>query len=215
MTFSTSTTAARINTTTAPNFSTQATVKNVNQKAVTSTYGKTTTTLGKVSGYIIGAAFMTLMGIGANTSQSQVNFKSKTPENRSRVVLKSGKPKLPEDGIRFTALSEKLQKSFSFNTAQWAWILKVERKTLYNWINKPNVKIHSKASERLLVLDKFNQEMTTAHRQYFSKLTFGKMADTRFIEILKEKDLNLNGLVSTYEDLYTKFDGLYKRQKIR
>jgi hypothetical protein len=43
----------------------------------------------------------------------------------------------------YTALSGTLENSFGFKKAQWASIISVERKTLYNWRSKPKTSDHA------------------------------------------------------------------------
>ena len=110
-------------------------------------------------------------------------------------------------------LSSKLQKDFGFKTAQWAAVLNVERKTLYNWIKRPETSVQKRVITRLNALNQFLQEIDPEHTQYVPKFAFGRYPDHRLAEALKQRPLDLDNLIENYERLYADFDGRYKRDK--
>lgn len=110
-------------------------------------------------------------------------------------------------------LSRKLEKEFSFKRSQWSSVIKVERKTLYNWDKNPDTRIQAKTTARLRELEAFAQEMDKGHSQFLSKLSFGKYAIPELNKLLISSDLNLQNLIEIYEKNYTIFDGLLKRRE--
>lgn len=110
-------------------------------------------------------------------------------------------------------LSRKLKKEFGFNTAQWASILQVERKTLYNWEKNPDTRIQQKVLNRLAALDEFYSEVDSEHTKYIAKASFGKKSFPTFATIITSDPLIANDLVSVYEEMYAEFDAIYKREK--
>ncbi|HIH9744194.1 TPA: hypothetical protein ACYU6U_002834 [Klebsiella pneumoniae] len=110
------------------------------------------------------------------------------------------------------ALSSELQKKFGFKKAQWASILNVERKTLYNWESNPNSTPHIKVWHNLKTLDKFASEIDIGHAPYISKMTFGKGRKQEFTQAFTTQPLSFESMISVYEKYYTEIDGFYKRQ---
>lgn len=110
-------------------------------------------------------------------------------------------------------LSQKLKKEFGFNTAQWASILQVERKTLYNWEKNIDTRIQQKVLNRLTALDEFYSEIDSEHAKYIAKATFGKKSFPTFTTVITSDPLIANDLVSVYEEMYAEFDAIYKRDK--
>lgn len=123
------------------------------------------------------------------------------------------KGKNNNDPIVSPSLSNFLQTSFGFKTSQWAAILKVERKTLYNWEKNPETKIQAKVVERLLALKEFHDSIDKEHAMFISKVTFGKHSDGDFLSAFNDKDMTLQSLTEVYDDHYIEIDGLYKRLK--
>lgn len=110
------------------------------------------------------------------------------------------------------ALSSELQKKFGFKKAQWASVLNVERKTLYNWENNPNSTPHIKVLDNLKVLNNFAGEIDDGHAPYISKMTFGKGRKQEFTQAFTTQPLSFESMISVYEKYYTEIDGFYKRQ---
>lgn len=111
--------------------------------------------------------------------------------------------------------SVRLQHDFGFKTAQWAAVLKVERKTLYNWKNNPSTTIQQRTLDRLDTLNSFRLEVDDQHARYISKLSFGRYADEQLREALVSNTLSFERLSDEYYRLYSKIDGKYKRDKHR
>ncbi|MFR0654923.1 hypothetical protein SB719_09985 [Pantoea sp. SIMBA_079] len=111
------------------------------------------------------------------------------------------------------SLSNFLQKSFGFKTSQWAAILKVERKTLYNWEKNPETKMQSKVVERLLALKGFHDSIDKEHAMFISKMTFGRHSEGAFLSAFNDNDMTSQSLNAVYDDHYIEIDGLYKRLK--
>jgi hypothetical protein len=109
--------------------------------------------------------------------------------------------------------SQKLQKEFSFKTAQWAAVLQVERKTLYNWIKNPETKVHDKVANRITIFNKLFEEMDTGHARYLASFAFGRYKDAEIGNLLIDENLSINEIVEHYERLYSEFDGKHKRNK--
>lgn len=111
--------------------------------------------------------------------------------------------------------SKKLQKEFGFKTAQWASVLKVERKTLYNWIKNPDTKIQGKVVHRLSVFENLSKEMDKGHANYLASFAFGRHRNTEVTTALTENNLSLGKILAVYENLYSEFDGKHKRNKYK
>lgn len=110
-------------------------------------------------------------------------------------------------------LSGSLQKFFGFNNAQWSSVIKVERKTLYNWAKNPETNVHQRIVARLEVLDHFSKEIDNEHARFFPKKAFGRHADASLAAALQHKELSYDSLVDEYDRLYADLDGMYKRMK--
>ncbi|MBH0049072.1 MULTISPECIES: hypothetical protein [unclassified Pseudoalteromonas] len=110
-----------------------------------------------------------------------------------------------------TTKSELLQNNFGFKTAQWAAVLKVERKTIYNWAKNPETKIQDKVVARIDIFNKFYDEINKKHAQYLPLFTFGRYSDSEVAKIITSEELSVELLVESYERLYSEFDGAYKR----
>jgi hypothetical protein len=111
----------------------------------------------------------------------------------------------------YTALSGTLEKSFSFKKAQWASIISVERKTLYNWLSKPKTRVHRDTMGKLNTLNQLLSNMDADHAQFLAKLSFGRISIQELRLALTSKDASTQNLIDVYEKHYTVFDGLLKR----
>lgn len=109
-------------------------------------------------------------------------------------------------------LSSDLQRKFGFKKAQWASVLNVERKTLYNWEEKPDSTPHSKVMINLETLKAFSDEIDDGHAPFISKMTFGKGRKDDFTQAFTTQPLSIELMISAYEKYYTEIDGFYKRQ---
>ena len=107
----------------------------------------------------------------------------------------------------------KLQKLFGFKTAQWAAVLQIERKTLYNWAKNPDTNVQGKVAERISIFSKLFNEMDSGHAHYLASFAFGRYKDAKIGDLLISDKLSLEGIVDHYERLYSEFDGKHKRNK--
>lgn len=108
-------------------------------------------------------------------------------------------------------LSKMIQKDLGFKTANWAAILKVERKTLYNWEKNPETKVQNKIAQRLNTIVSLHNEMDEGHRPFFAKYVFSNHYENGFLAELTKEKLDYERLVSLYDKNYSEIDGLYKR----
>ena len=113
----------------------------------------------------------------------------------------------------YTALSGTLENSFGFKKAQWASIISVERKTLYNWRSKPKTSVHPNTVSKLNTLNELLSNMDEGHAQYLAKLSFGRISIEELRFALTSKDASAQDLIDVYEKHYTAFDGLLKRSR--
>ncbi|POW59059.1 hypothetical protein C3408_05685 [Candidatus Pantoea alvi] len=111
-------------------------------------------------------------------------------------------------------LSQNLQEHFGFKTAQWAKILKVERKTIYNWKTNSNTKVRQETAIRISELSEFAKFFKREHSLLFAKFIFGAKADKKLSSILHQNTLKVDELTDAYYNIYTQIDGAVKRKKI-
>lgn len=161
---------------------------------------------------ILLAAFLSGVGNGkeiktqAVTSPSSKNTAIYDVISKKEIAYKHEKATLISQSI-------KLQKEFGFKTAQWATILQVERKTLYNWIKNPETKIQDKVAKRLTIFSELFEDMDTGHAHYLASFAFGRYRDAKMANVLTKNHLSFDQVVENYERLYSEFDGKYKRNK--
>ncbi|WP_158149079.1 hypothetical protein [Pantoea agglomerans] len=108
-------------------------------------------------------------------------------------------------------ISKMVQKDLGFKTANWAAILKVERKTLYNWEKNPETKVQSKIAQRVHTIMSLRDEMDQEHRPFFAKYVFNNHYESGFLAELTKEELDYEKLISLYDRNYSEIDGLYKR----
>jgi len=150
---------------------------------------------------------------GVTTNQQNVSIKfGESASNSHEVVLKSLGNFSNENAVT-PSLSKFLKEQFGFKTAQWAAVLQIERKTLYNWEKNPETKIQNKVVERLMSLQQFYKGIEQEHAMFISKLTFGKHSDAAFLNAFTDTNMSLESLMQLYDDRYIEIDGLYKRLK--
>ena len=149
--------------------------------------------------------------IATNQQNINVSFSGNAKEVKQATTSFKGKNK--SENTVSPSLSNFLQNSFGFKTSQWAAILKVERKTLYNWEKNPETKIQTKVVERLLALKEFHDSIDSEHAMFISKMTFGRHSDSAFLSAFNDKDMTFQSLNEVYDDHYIEIDGLYKRLK--
>lgn len=160
------------------------------------------------------AAFLAFVNVGASTTPTHSSLNSIKPITNPIVNRNNGNDEDDQSESNDVNASDYLQELFGFNTAQWAKLLKVERKTLYNWRNAPETKFKSSALERLTILQEFAEEFNPNHTGFFSKFLFGRNADADLLKAFFREPLILEDLVSHYERIYTKLDGVVKRKAL-
>ncbi|OUS15265.1 hypothetical protein A9Q88_11965 [Gammaproteobacteria bacterium 50_400_T64] len=110
-------------------------------------------------------------------------------------------------------LSSRLQAGYGCNIAQWAALLKVERKTIYNWKENPETRPQLRHNARLKVLEAFLGEIDPGHGPYIIKAAFGRRPNIALAKTLTGEPLELDALTNHYNNLYSELDGRYKRDK--
>jgi len=162
------------------------------------------------------AAAMAFMNLGSPTTTNQSTFtNSQQSANPYTLRNKKGEDETEvgtdENIIR---LSQSLQNHFGFKTAQWAKILKVERKTIYNWKSNTETRVKSDASKRILVLSEFAKAFKGEHALLFAKFVFGSKSNEELTNALHSDSLDLSVLTDAYYKIYTEIDGAVKRKKL-
>lgn len=157
---------------------------------------------------ILFATALALTNIGVSSSANNNNYSVVKQSTLSGINRNSVNDEEEENLNE----SDRLQSFFGFNTAQWAKILKVGRKTIYNWRDAPNTKIKASAAEKLSVLSKFAEEFNPNHADFLSKFLFGRKAEAAFLAAFLREPLDLNELINQYDNIYTKLDGMGKRK---
>lgn len=181
----------------------------------TSQRAETKVVSGSVFSGLIIAAFLAFLNVGASTSPNVNNLNTPRPIatpiiNRSNA----SESDLDTENDNIANVSDHLQNMFGLNTAQWAKILKVERKTIYNWRKAPETKFKTSAAERIAVLQKFAEEFNPEHVDFFKKFLFGSKADAGLTTAFLKEPLDLVELLDKYDEIYTKLDGLVKRKAL-
>lgn len=162
------------------------------------------------------AAMMAFMNLGSPTTTNQSNM-SNSQQNVSPATLRSKKTHVDteenSDG-NIIATSQKLQEYFGFKTAQWAKILKVERKTIYNWKNNTDTRVKADAARRVMALSDFAKVFKADHALFFSKFVFGSKANEELASVLHKDSLDLKEISNAYFKIYTEIDGYIKRKRL-
>lgn len=119
------------------------------------------------------------------------------------------------DDVRFdenpAKRSEEIRKLLGFKVSQWANILKVERKTLYNWKSSPDSKIKSDALDRINVLGDFSKIFREEHNKFFAKMIFGRYLNKDLLVAFTKENLNLQEMIDAYDSVYDDLDGFVVR----
>ncbi len=106
-----------------------------------------------------------------------------------------------------------LQKKLGFNTAQWASVLGVERKTLYNWKKQPQTQVQERTVDRIKLWAEFADYIEAEHRPYLAKYAFGRNGDKNMASLLLDDTKSLTELNEAYDNAYTRIDGFMNRKK--
>lgn len=108
-----------------------------------------------------------------------------------------------------------LKDSFGFSKiAQWASVLNVERKTIYDWQKNPKKNVHERIAKRIEALDVLHADMLESHRKYLALFSFGKYSDPILKNALIEEPMDKEKLLESYDRLFVKFDGLAVRKSL-
>lgn len=144
-------------------------------------------------------------GNGMNINYNGMSFKVKLEE----IKKNSATPFL--NGESIFDISDDIRIKLGLKTAQWANLLRVERKTIYNWKKNPNVRVRSETYDRIQILDAFAGEFRFEHKKYFSKMLFGRNFERDLLaEFIKPK-LELAKLLAAYDKVYAQLDGYATR----
>lgn len=162
-----------------------------------------------VSKTILGVfALSSMLNIGSMTGSSPVEIK---PIVRSYNHLAEIEVKKEPSAIE---KSNALQKGFNFNITQWASLLKVERKTIYNWNGKKETRIKNATVLRINAFDAFYKEIEKSHAPYLKKFIFGRMGGEEIRTVFYEEPLDFNKMVDAYYDIYAQIEGYSVRAKL-
>ncbi|WP_139300312.1 hypothetical protein [Nissabacter archeti] len=162
------------------------------------------------------AAVLAFMNLGAPTASNQNSLISVKQVSSPYINRNKGKDRIDEHDSDNNVIqqSQKLQAYFGFKTAQWAKILKVERKTIYNWRNHTDTRVKNSSAQRIIVLTDFAKSFKAEHFKFFSKFTFGRNADKNLIDALSREPLDINSLLDAYYSIYSRLDGMVKRNNL-
>ncbi|MBP6518336.1 MULTISPECIES: hypothetical protein [Gammaproteobacteria] len=111
-------------------------------------------------------------------------------------------------------ISDELRKKFGLKVSHWAKILRVERKTLYNWDKNPNVNIQGETALRISVLNEFARSFRREHKDYFAKMLFGRLANKGLLAAFTAPKLDLDVLLEAYDSVYAQLDGFVVRSDL-
>lgn len=158
----------------------------------------------------LGAALVIAGALNVGSLTSSPSFEIKP------VVINVEKNSIEENSLPETAIEKSnfLQKLYGFNTSQWASLLKVERKTIYNWNNNKTTKIKSSALERLKIFEEFSVDFKPDHSLYFKKIIFGKMVNEDVRAVFFEEPLVLEKITDAYFDVFAQLEGFTVRSKM-
>ncbi|MFC6122592.1 hypothetical protein ACFPZP_16180 [Citrobacter bitternis] len=162
-----------------------------------------------VSKVLLGVfALSNFLNVGSMTGASPVEIK---PIVRSYNHLAEIEAKKEPNAIE---KSNSLQRGFNFNVSQWASLLKVERKTIYNWNGKKETRIKNATISRINAFDAFYKEIDINHAPYLKKFIFGRMSDEGIRTVFYEEPLDFNKMVDAYYDIYAQIEGYSVRAKL-
>lgn len=186
------------------------TASSLQSQKATNTIIEERVSLGCAVGKVILSAFAlsSLLNIGSMTGASPVEIKPiKITHNH---FVEAEVKKDPS----FVEKSNVLQKGFNFNVSQWASLLKVERKTIYNWNSKKETRIKNATMARINAFEAFYRELEPSHLPYLKKFIFGKMTDESIKTAFYEEPLSFDNMINAYYDLYAQIEGYSVRAKL-
>lgn len=105
-------------------------------------------------------------------------------------------------------------KNISLNKSQLASVLRVERKSIYDWKRNPDVKVREITRKRVVELENFVSSMDEGHSQYLAKLAFGSNGHEDLAKALLSEELSIDLLNSLYDEYWVEFDGYFTRSRI-
>ncbi|MEY0961589.1 hypothetical protein AB7188_22210 [Providencia rettgeri] len=111
-------------------------------------------------------------------------------------------------------ISDDLREKFGLKVSHWAKILRVERKTLYNWDKNPSVNIQGETALRILTLNEFARSFRVEHRDFFAKMLFGRLANKGLLAAFTAPKLDLEKLLEAYDSVYAQLDGFVVRSDL-
>ena len=147
-------------------------------------------------------------------SKTKVSFLKQAEETSKIVVEDFIKSMTSNVASSFSDRVDSITKNTSFNKSQLASILRVERKSIYDWKKKPNVNVREATRDRVGSLEHFISSMDEGHSQYIAKLAFGSHGHKDLAEALLAENIDSSKLESLYDKYWLEFDGFYTRAKI-
>lgn len=153
-------------------------------------------------------ALSSILNIGSMTGASPVEIKPivRNFNHLAEIEVKKEPSAVEKSNI--------LQKVFNFNVTQWASLLKVERKTIYNWNDKKETRIKNATVSRINAFDSFYKEIEKSHAPYLKKFIFGRMGGEGIRTAFYEEPLDFNKMVDAYYDIYVQIEGYSVRAKL-
>ncbi|HCG7082749.1 TPA: hypothetical protein NJ353_003202 [Vibrio parahaemolyticus] len=149
---------------------------------------------------------------------------TETSFERSRQAQEQKSKAIVEDFIKsmtqkkvadtFSTRVDKVANAANFNKSQLASILRVERKSLYDWKKNPDVNVREATRHRVENLEQFISTMDVGHSQYIAKLAFGSNGHKDLADALLAENMDLSYLEQLYDKYWIEFDGFYTRAQI-
>lgn len=167
------------------------------------------------------AALLATSGTHALSVNNSINTSPQPIKAPYEVVVnKVGVYQLTSDDadnkvLRPAELSDMLQSGFGFSkVSPWARVLKVERKTIYDWRKRPDTDVQPRIADRLNTLKALYDEMEPSHRKFVYAMAFGRRMDQGFADELLSAEMSKEKLSEIYDDLFLDFVGLDKRDEL-
>lgn len=175
-----------------------------------------TTAKSDFRGRVVSTCGKALLGILAVYGALNINAMTSSSPIEVKPLVRSYKQVYEKDhkSPNIVEKSKSLKKIFNFNVSQWASLLKVERKTIYNWESKKDTRVINATLSRIEVFDKFAQEINPGHAIYLKKFIFGRLANESFRNTLYEEPLDFNKIADAYYDIYAQLEGYSVRAKL-
>ncbi|MHA6962603.1 hypothetical protein [Zobellella denitrificans] len=166
-----------------------------------------------IIGGSIGSAVSTDVATHSNSEPGKASFIPHVWVKKEEE--QGGSDEIKKDSVSYAKLSQQLQKDFGFKkVAPWARVMKVERKTIYDWRKRPETEVQPRIAVRLEVLKTLHEGMEPEHRRFVSDMTFGRWSDADFSKALLAVELDPKALAEHYDRLFLDFVGLDKRDNL-